>query len=379
MIFFSLKISIYIVVYHKVNMFSQNKDYYDILNISNQATEKEIKSAYRSLAKENHPDKYPGDKTKEEHFKQINEAYEHLHDPQKKMQYDMFHTSPFQMGSDIPIHMTSFMMPNFMDIFQQPEDMQNIIHSLQSGFSMGFQPDMFTHNPNQSIEKEIFNSVQQLFGGHMAQRVPLTQKNPIKTKSPIKKITVPLSFTDLYVGSNKQITIARNIKGMIQEEIVDITIPIGMDTHEPKIFIEKGDLLEKDDICGDVQISFKVDKHPMFKKFEHDLIIEKNILLSEALCGYEFDVTLPNKKTIHITSERIISTRTSKTISSLGFPYQQTHTSPIEYGDLHIIFKIVFPETLKEKQKKLLYKLLPKRKKNDSKQTNIDNINIYSI
>ena len=166
-------------------MFSQNKDYYDILNISNQATEKEIKSAYRSLAKENHPDKYPGDKTKEEHFKQINEAYEHLHDPQKKMQYDMFHTMPFQMGSEIPVHMTSFMMPNFMDIFQQPEDMQNIIQSLQSGFGMGFQPDMFMHNPNQSIEKEIFNSVQQLFGGNMSQRTPSSQR-VVPKKSPIK-------------------------------------------------------------------------------------------------------------------------------------------------------------------------------------------------
>ena len=379
MIFFSLKISIYIVLYNKVFMFSQNKDYYTILNISNQATEKEIKSAYRSLAKEYHPDKNLNDKGAGDKFKEISEAYEHLGDPQKKMQYDMFHTSPFQMGSEIPIHMTSFMMPNFMDIFQQPEDIQNIMQSFQSGFSMGFQPDMFMHNPNQTIEKEIFNSVQQLFGGNMAQRTPPTQKIPIKTKSPIKKVNVPLSFTDVYLGSHKQITITRNIKGSIQTETIDITIPIGMDTHEPKIFIEKGDLLETDDICGDVQISFTIDKHPLFKKFEHDLIIEKNILLSEALCGYEFDVTLPNKKTIHITSERIISTRTSKTISSLGFPYQQTHTSPIEYGDLHIIFKIVFPETLKEKQKKLLYKLLPKRKKNDSKQTNIDNVNIYSI
>ena len=376
MIFFSLKISIYIVVYHKVNMFSQNKDYYDILNISNQATEKEIKSAYRSLAKENHPDKYPGDKTKEEHFKQINEAYEHLHDPQKKMQYDMFHTMPFQMGSEIPVHMTSFMMPNFMDIFQQPEDMQNIIQSLQSGFGMGFQPDMFMHNPNQSIEKEIFNSVQQLFGGNMSQRTPSSQR-VVPKKSPIKKVNVPLSFTDVYLGSHKQITITRNIKGSIQTEIIDITLPMGMDTHEPKIFMEKGDLLETDDICGDVQLTFTIDKHPLFKKFEHDLIIEKKILLSEALCGYEFDVTLPNNKSIQITSEHVISTRTSKTISGLGFPYRDDQTSTIHYGDLHIIFKIVFPETLEEKQKKLLYKLLPKRKKTSSKQTNIENI--YSI
>ena len=347
-------------------MFSQNKDYYGILNISNQATEKEIKSAYRSLAKEYHPDKNLNDKGAGEKFKEISEAYENLHDPQKKIQYDMFHAMPFQMGSDIPIHMASFMMPNFMDIFPPPEDMQNIIQSLQSGFSMGFQPDTFTHNPNQSIEKEIFNSVQQLFGGHMPQRVPLTQKNLIKTKSPIKNITVPISFTDLYLGSNKQITIVRNIKGSIQDEIVDITIPIGMDTHKLKTFIEKGDLLEKDSICGDVQLSFKVSKHSVFKKFDHDLIIEKNILLSEALCGYEFDVRLPNKKTIHITSDRVISPRTSKSISGLGFPYRDEQTSTIQYGDLHVLFKIVFPETLEKKQKKLLYKLLPKRKQNTS-------------
>tara|TARA_B110000208_G_scaffold74768_1_gene96224 strand:+ start:908 stop:1996 length:1089 start_codon:yes stop_codon:yes gene_type:complete len=362
-------------------MFSQNKDYYGILNISNQATEKEIKSAYRSLAKEYHPDKNLNDKGAGEKFKEISEAYEHLHDPQKKIQYDMFHTMPFQMGSEIPIHMTSFMMPNFMDIFQPPEDIQNIIQSLQSGFGMGFQPDTFTHNPNQAIEKEIFNSVQQLFSGHMSQRSRPTQKAPIKTKSPIKKITVPLTFTDLYLGSNKQITITRNIKGTIKNEILDITIPIGMDTHKLKTFIEKGDLLEKDSICGDVQLSFKVSKHSVFKKFDHDLIIEKKILLSEALCGYEFDITLPNHTNIHIISEKVISPKITKTISGLGFPYHDGQSSTIHYGDVHVLFKIVFPEILEKKQKQLLYKLLPKRKQNtsDTQTRSVDYDHTYAI
>ena len=64
------------------------KDYYKILGVSKTATEKEIKSAFRKLAQRYHPDKNPGDNKAEEKFKEINEAYEVLGDPQKRAKYD---------------------------------------------------------------------------------------------------------------------------------------------------------------------------------------------------------------------------------------------------------------------------------------------------
>ena len=67
-----------------------NKDYYKILGVSRDASDDEIKRAYRKLAQELHPDKHAGDKGKEDSFKLINEAYETLKDPQKKAHYDRF-------------------------------------------------------------------------------------------------------------------------------------------------------------------------------------------------------------------------------------------------------------------------------------------------
>src|SRR6476619_3756643 len=74
------------------------RDYYDILGVARNADEKDLKSAFRKLAKQCHPDASPGDKTAEHKFKEINQAYDVLKDPQKRAAYDRFGHAAFQNG-----------------------------------------------------------------------------------------------------------------------------------------------------------------------------------------------------------------------------------------------------------------------------------------
>src|SRR5262245_21253197 len=74
------------------------RDYYDVLGVSRNAGEKELKAAFRKLAKQYHPDARPGDKTTEHKFKEISEAYDVLRDPQKKAAYDHFGHAAFESG-----------------------------------------------------------------------------------------------------------------------------------------------------------------------------------------------------------------------------------------------------------------------------------------
>ena len=74
---------------------ADKRDYYEVLGISKDASADEIKKAYRKLTKENHPDLHPGDKACEERFKEGNEAYEVLSDPEKRKKYDQFGHAAF--------------------------------------------------------------------------------------------------------------------------------------------------------------------------------------------------------------------------------------------------------------------------------------------
>ena len=125
-------------------MKTQFKDYYNILGVSDEASEQEIKKAYRQLALESHPDRNPNNPNSEERFKEITEAYGVLMDPLKRKEYDQFRTSPFT-GKGRRSGFSYSQQEIFENMFRQRfgQDIFNDLNAdfRQSGFRAG--PDFF--------------------------------------------------------------------------------------------------------------------------------------------------------------------------------------------------------------------------------------------
>ena len=148
-------------------MATNKRDYYEVLGVSKEATEDELKKAYRKLAKENHPDLHPGDKACEERFKEINEAYEILSDPEKKQLYDQYGHAAFDPNAG-PYGPGGF------------GDLGDIFGDIFGGFGFG-----------------------DIFGGGGARR----SNGPRKGES--IRTNISISFEEAAFGCKKDISVAR--------------------------------------------------------------------------------------------------------------------------------------------------------------------------
>src|SRR5579871_465334 len=93
------------------------RDFYEVLGVSRTVTEVELKGAFRKAAMQCHPDRHPGDKQAEARFKELNEAYQHLSDPQKRAAYDRYGHAAFEQAGGMNDGFASSMSDIFDDLF----------------------------------------------------------------------------------------------------------------------------------------------------------------------------------------------------------------------------------------------------------------------
>src|SRR6059058_6314565 len=113
------------------------RDFYEILGVSKSADAEELKRAYRKLAMQFHPDRNPGDKTAEQKFKDISEAYDVLKDDQKRAAYDRFGHADFENGSRGPGDFAGGFSGGFADIFEEMFGAMGAARRGQAGPSRG--------------------------------------------------------------------------------------------------------------------------------------------------------------------------------------------------------------------------------------------------
>ncbi|MFQ5431944.1 MAG: DnaJ C-terminal domain-containing protein [Nitrospinota bacterium] len=289
-------------------------DYYAILGVGKNASEREIKANYRKMAKKYHPDKNPGDKVAEEKFKKISEAYAVLSDPEKKRNYDTFGSEKFhQQFSQEDI----FRGTNLNDILRE----------------MGF--------------GDIFGSGGVHFGGRGA-------GSPFGGAHFGGAATMP----DLDISTEMTISLEESVKGGERRfslkgdrgtETIAVKIPPGVKEGSKLRLSGKGGQYDRHK--GDLYIKIHIAPHPYIKREGDDLIMKMDIDVSTALLGGSVRVrTLEGERSVKVPA----GTRSGQKIRIKGKGVKRGRSAA---GDLYLEIGISVPKKLTSRQKKIAEEL----------------------
>lgn len=307
------------------------KDYYQILGVSKSATEKEIKAAYRKLARKYHPDVNPGDKSAEETFKDINLAYQVLSDKEKREKYDQFG-------------------PDFEKVGQGPPP------GYPGGFGGGFGNggyrvnvedfgDLFAGRGGARVSGnvgDLNDLLGGLFGGGM-RGGPARGSRYVEEEEEPEPHTVDISVEEAFRGTGKTFELQL---GRTSQRIT-VTVPPGV--TEGTILRVKGEGKR----AQDLYFRIHVQDDEVWQLKGADIYTEVPITVSEAVLGGEIKFpTFKGTATMRIPPE----TQSGKTfrLGGAGLPAFGNRSTA---GNLYVKARIVIPEHITDEQRRLFEEL----------------------
>lgn len=323
-------------------MATQFKDYYKILGVSKTADEKEIKSAYRKLARKYHPDVNPGDSTAEEKFKEISEAYEVLSSPEKRQKYDQYGQywnqvgsgGGFQYGPQQGYESFTFDFSGFGDNVNFSRTQRG-----ESGFSDFFEM-LFG-------DLSGFNTAQSNTSSTSGRRRRSTYTSQ-QSKGANIESEMEISLEDAFNGNKKSI--------LLNGKKLEVSIPKGVKDGQKIRLADQG--YDGPAGKGDLLIKVKIRPHPMFERKDDDLYIELPVDYVTAALGGEVSVpTLSGRVTMNIP-QGTTGGRTFR-LPGQGMPKLK---DPNSRGNLFAKVRIQIPSEISEKEKELLQQIKKLRK-----------------
>jgi curved DNA-binding protein len=288
-------------------------DYYKLLGLSKTATLKDIKNAYRRLARKHHPDLNPNDKEAKRKFQQINEANEVLSDPEKRKKYD-------QYGKD----------------WQHAEEFEKARQSHeQSSNSRG---SRYSDPQNDGDFSSFFES---MFGGGASGG----RGRQVKYRGEDFNAELQLDLIDAYKTHKQTLTVnGKNIR---------ITIPAGIENGQTIKIPGFGGQGVNGGPNGDLLITFSIANHPLIKRLGNNLYATVDLDLYTAVLGGEITIdTLSGKVKLKVKPETQNGSRVK--LKGKGFPIYKNEGA---FGDLYITYSIKIPTNLTDKQKELFNEL----------------------
>lgn len=315
------------------------KDYYQTLGVAKSASDKEIKQAYRKLARKHHPDVNPGDKSAETRFKEINEAYEVLGDPEKRRKYD-------ELGANWRMYEQAQQSGQGFgggSPFGGPGGAWNINVGGPGGYRTMTEEEMHDLFGNEDPFSDFFKT---FFGGGGAReagprgrqtRAPRTQKGRDIEHE------VELTLEEAYHGATRRIS----IKQGGHARSVDVRIPPGVKDGSRVRAAGEGESGSNGGASGDLYLRVRIRPHPIFERDGSDLRAKVAVPVTTAVLGGEAQVpTITGSVRLKIPE----TTQSGQVFRLKG--HGMPHVGkPDERGDLYATVEVQLPRALSKDQR----------------------------
>lgn len=352
----------------------QFKDYYKTLGLKRAATPAEIKTAYRTLAKQYHPDKNPGDRAAEERFKEINEANEVLIDPEKRKLYDRYGDAWRQykdagFTGDEPRGRSSVSSDDFATWFQQQGG------TAQPG-GFGTYRTEYRTPTNGGGFSDFFQTLFGGFGGHSGREAP-PRAQPTSQRGANLDVGITISFDEAYNGSTRTFEVQSDGvcptcdgRGLVRENpcptcdgsghaaqtrLIEVKIPTGVSTGSKIRIKGQGNPGLGGGPNGDILINVTVQPDPRFERAGDDLRTEIDVPLYIAILGGEVVVPTPTGR-IALTIPAETQAGRVFRIRGRGLPRLKDKGAG-DRGDLLARARILIPTTLTDAERDLFRQL----------------------
>src|SRR4051794_32639367 len=309
----------------------QFRDYYETLAVSKTASEDEIKSAFRKLARKHHPDVAKDKKSAEEKFKQINEAYEVLSDPEKRKKYD-------QLGADWNQPGGGFQPPPGWGAGGQPGG--------------GYQRWSTGGGNGGGVEFEFGGTgfsdfFEQFFGGGRGRSAfgGFGQREATAERGSDVEADIMVTLEEALHGSKRTVSLRRGNSNKV--ETYQVKIPRGVHEGQRIRLAGQGEAGERGGKSGDLFLRVRLARHPDFSVEGSDLIHELDVAPWQAVLGAEVDVpTLEEKRRLKIPP----GTQGGQRFRLRGRGLPQASG---ERGDLYVVVSLRVPKKITEREREL--------------------------
>ncbi len=351
---------------------SGKRDYYEVLGISRDASDQEIKSAYRKLALQYHPDRNPGNKEAEEQFKEAAEAYSVLSDAQKRGQYDRFGHAG--VGTAAGSGFGGFDPSVFADFSDILGDIFGFGDFFGGGARRGGRVQRgadLRYDLELSFEEAAFGTTTRIkvprhetcseCGGGGAQKG--SGPTTCTTCNGYGQVRFQQGFFSITRTCNhchgtgqiikNRCTLCHGEGRMVREKTIELKIPAGVDSGSKLRISGEGDAGEKAGPAGDLYVVLNVQDHEFFERREHDLYCHIPISFTQAALGAQISVPTIEREEEKLSIPAGAQTGSTFRIKGRGISKRGGSAR----GDLFVTVDIVVPTKLTREQKDLLTKL----------------------